>query len=324
MDATAREFLRALRGRRSQVQLARRLGYRGNPVTDWERGQRFPTAEEALRVAQTVGVDVGQALQRFAPNVQVDRVGTRWMLGEWLADFLGLTTVSEFSARSGYSRFSLARWFTGRAKPRLPTFFRLLDGLTQRLPEFVAELVPIEQVPSLRARHRAATAARQLAYEAPWTDAVLRLLETEAYRRLRRHQPGFIGSCLGLSPKEEAEALLLLERAQVVQRRRHKFVIVDPNPVDTRGGKEALHHLKEHWTRVAIRRLREPRSEDLFAYNVMSVSEADVGRIREKLSATFREIRSIVAASKPEQLVALVNLQLLTFDPGRGGGGSAR
>jgi transcriptional regulator with XRE-family HTH domain len=320
MEAPAREFLRALRGRRSQVQLARRLGYRGNPVTDWERGQRFPTAEEALRVAQTVGVDVGRALHRFAPNVHVNRVGARWMVGEWLAGFLGLTTVSEFSARSGYSRFSLARWFTGRAKPRLPTFFQLLDALTQRLPEFVAELVPIEQVPSLGARHRAGAAARQLAYQAPWTEAVLRLLETEAYRRLGRHRPGFIGSCLGLSPEEETECLHLLERAQVVERRRRGFAIVDPNPVDTRGGKEALHHLKEHWTRVAASRLREPRTEDLFAYNVMSVSEADLGQIREKLSATFREIRSIVTASKPEQVVALVNLQLLTFDPGRAGG----
>jgi hypothetical protein len=33
----ARQLLRAMRGRRSQVAFARRLGYRSNPITDWER-----------------------------------------------------------------------------------------------------------------------------------------------------------------------------------------------------------------------------------------------------------------------------------------------
>ena len=45
---TASEFLRAIRGGRSQRALARRLDYRANPITDWEHGRRFPTAEEAL------------------------------------------------------------------------------------------------------------------------------------------------------------------------------------------------------------------------------------------------------------------------------------
>ncbi len=270
-------------------------------------------------MAQVAGVDVAGAMRRFAPTVDLIQAGGRWLLGPWLAGFLGMTTVTEFSARSGYSRFSVARWFAGRAKPRLPAFFRLLDALTQRLPEFVAGLVPIEQVPSLRVRYQAAAAARQLAYQAPWTEAVLRWLETEAYRRLTRHQPGVLADCLGLSRDQERECLRVLEQARVIQRRRRKFVVVDPNPVDTRGGKQALHHLKQHWTTVAASRLLDPQPDDLFAYNVMSVSAADLVQIREKLSATFREIRSIVAASAPEQVVALVNLQLVTFDPTRPG-----
>ena len=69
MDEAARQMLRALRGRRSQVALSRWLGYRGNVVAKWEGGQRFPTFGETLRACGRVGIDVPDALRRFhAPS----------------------------------------------------------------------------------------------------------------------------------------------------------------------------------------------------------------------------------------------------------------
>jgi hypothetical protein len=51
------------------------------------------------------------------------------------------------------------------------------------------------------------------------------------------------------------------------------------------------------------------------AYNVVSVSRAELQLINDRLRMTFRDIRSIVAASKPEQVAAVINLQLIAFDP---------
>lgn len=67
MEIVARQFLRAVRGARSQAAFSRKLGYRGNPVADWEAGRRFPTAEEALRACERVGIDVHAAFHRFHP-----------------------------------------------------------------------------------------------------------------------------------------------------------------------------------------------------------------------------------------------------------------
>ena len=83
--------------------------------------------------------------------------------------------------------------------------------------------------------------------------------------------------------------------------------------MDTGGGAEALHRLKRHWCQVASDRLSAPGEDELFAYNVISVSRADLTLIR--LRMTFRDIRSIVAASKPEQVAAVINLHLMAFDP---------
>jgi hypothetical protein len=84
--------------------------------------------------------------------------------------------------------------------------------------------------------------------------------------------------------------------------------------VDTRGGKRALTALKRHWAVVATDRIAEPRTGDLFAYNVLSVSAADLDRVRERLRVAFREIRAIVAASEPSEKVALVNLHLVGWN----------
>src|SRR6478736_565823 len=316
MDATASEFLRGLRGSRSQVQLARRLGYRGNPITDWERGERFPTAEEALRVASTVGVNVPAAFRRFASSTgTLAQRGRGFELARWLDALRGATTVTELSQRLGGSRFSVARWLSGAAKPRLPDFFRLLDAISGRLPEWVAELVAIDQVPSLVARFRAASAAKRLAFELPWTEAVLRILETSDYRKQRANRSAFIAGCLGVSAPEVERCIEQLQLAGVVEKRGAKYVVKGQMVVDTQGGKQALHGLKRHWSHVATERLQTPREADFFAYNLISVSRADLERIREKLSSTFREIRSLVAASQPEEAAALINLQVVSFLP---------
>jgi hypothetical protein len=103
-----------------------------------------------------------------------------------------------------------------------------------------------------------------------------------------------------------------------------RYVVRAPSTVDTRGGSAALHRLKQHWCTVAGGRLPAPAPGELFAYNVVSVSRADRELIREKLRMAFREIRSIVAASQPEEVAAVINLQLMAFDPERGPAGPPR
>jgi hypothetical protein len=57
-----------------------------------------------------------------------------------------------------------------------------------------------------------------------------------------------------------------------------------------------------------------PRTSDWLGYNVVSTSATDLERIREVLRRAFREIRAIAAASEPAESVALLNLQLVTWN----------
>jgi transcriptional regulator with XRE-family HTH domain len=181
-----------LRGQRSQQQLARRLGYTGNPITEWERGRRFPTVHEVLEIARVCGVDVGAAFARFAPNTQLEKHGTGFAVAEWLTAARGGTSIGDLAQRADRSRYSVSRWLKGSATPRLPDFLRLLDAITGRVPDWLAEFVPIERVPSVGERYSAALVARRLAFDAPWTEAILRLLETTQYQRYSRHEDAWL------------------------------------------------------------------------------------------------------------------------------------
>lgn len=311
-EQIAAELLRALRGKRSQRAFARRLGYRANPITDWEHGRRFPTAVEALRAARLFGVNVTQAFSDFhtAASPVSDSSG-RFALAPWLTAIKGTTPIAHLAARAGCSRFAMARWLTDSAQPRLPDFFRCVDAITGRLPDLVAGLVPIEGVPSLLPRYQSMQAAKRLAFDAPWTEAVLRVLEVEDYRRLNEHDDHFVAQRLGIPDPVARDAVRRLEAAAVIRLENGLWRQDRPLSVDTRGAKEQVNALLRHWSALGYRRITARKPRDLFSYNVMSCSHADYERIRELLRRTFREMQSIVAASEPTERVALLNLQLL-------------
>ena len=312
-ELAASQLLRALRGTRSQRAFARRLGYHANPITDWEHGRRYPTVGEALIAAARVGKDVVAAFARFTPRVPLAPMpkGTAgFALGDWLGQLAGSTSKLALARRTGHSRAALTRWLAGRSQPRLPDFLRVVDALTGRVPELVAELVPIADVPALATRHQAIVAAKRVAFDEPWTEAILRLIETQDAQLESANQHGRFAARLGISLEDELRCLKALTHAGVVQREAGRYR-ARPLTVDTSTNPEAMRRLRHHWAAVASARALAPKPNDWLAYNLISCNEPDLARIRELLTQTFRELRTIVAASEPPQAAALINMHLI-------------
>ncbi len=310
----ARQLLRGLRGKRSQRALSRRLGYRSNVACDWEAGRRFPTASETLRACARLRIDVAAAARAFQPACADALIADgEFRVDSWLDALRGSTTHRVLAERSGFSRFAIARWLRGQAKPRLPDFLALLEAITGRASDLVQHLVAIESVPELLPEHARRAAAKHLAFEAPWSEAVLRVMETQGYRTLARHRDGYIAAQLGITLDEERRVLSRLQDAGVLRRARDRYLDVGSLSVDTRAAPEQVNRLKAHWTEVGRERLKSPREADWLAYNVFSCSADDLERIREVLRRAFREVRAIAADSQPADAAALLNLQLLTW-----------
>lgn len=312
----AGELIRQLRGRRSQMAVSRRLGYRTNVLYLWEAEKAAPTAAGFFALASRTGVDVPAALLRFyrdpPPWMGQFEVVSREGAAAMLRDLRGNASLVEVARSLRRSRYALSRWLEGDAEPRLPDFFQVIEVTSLRLLDFVACFADPEQLPSVRERWRSLQLARRAAYAQPWSQAVLRALELADYRQLARHEPGWIADRLGLSLEEEVECLSVLSSTGQIQKQGEHWAPLGNQSIDTRRDREAARALKAWWFDVGTERYRS-QSPGVFAYNLFGVSLADFERIQAMQTAYFREIRSIVAKSEPVETVALVNLQLFSF-----------
>jgi len=280
-------------------------------------GRRFPTAATLLQACDTIGIDVLGAMHRFhAESASLAEGLDQNSIAGWLNLMRGNIPIVALSERSGYPRFSVSRWLTGQSQPRFPQFLTLLDTITGRASDFISELVDVELIPTLHEEHQRLQAHRQVAFEEPWTAAVQRVLETDAYLELPVHISGWIASYLGIAVDVERVCLQRLQQAGLVVLVDGKYR-GDTTTVDTRRTAKENLSIKAHWTQVAAARLPKPREGDVFAYNVVSASQEDCQRIETILRSAYREISSLVAASEPQEEVALIVVQMMRWQPPR-------
>jgi transcriptional regulator with XRE-family HTH domain len=311
--AMARDLVRALRGRRSQTALSRRLGYRTNVVYTWEKGRRWPSGSELVRVAERTGAAPREAIIQFfgrAPPWLEEVAGEpAALVRAFLRELRGDIPIGELADRAGFSRYSVSRWLSGKAEPRLPELLALVEAASFRVLDFVAGFVDPAELPSTAEPWSMLEARRDLAWRLPWSHAVLRALELEPYRALSAHRPGWIARCLGIDRAEEQRCLNALEAASIIGWDGYRYTVEEGTVDITRAPEEGRRVLRAHFTEVARERILEGR-EGQFSWNVFSVSRADFERLRELHIGYLRAFRAIVADSAPAEMVAVANVQL--------------
>jgi len=313
-ELAARQLLRAMRGERSQRVLSRRLGYRGNPITDWEAGRSEPTMAEALRVAQLSNLPVYEAFERLSGVAPVPPCGAV-EVAAWLNSLRGSTAMTDLAERVGASRHAVRRWLSAATHIKVSDFLHVVDALTGRTPDLVGAMVDIRQVPSLCERFERMQLAKRVAFDVPWTEAVLRVLETRRYKEHEHGSDEFIAEWLQVDLADVQVALSKMIDAGIVQRVGRRYESVGTLSVDVRTKTDGLRAIKRHWLGVLAKRATIQRPRDWFGYNVMSVSATDLELIRERMQSLFKEIRGTVSASEPAEEVGFVMLQLVHWTP---------
>jgi transcriptional regulator with XRE-family HTH domain len=311
-DRLAAEWLRSLRGSRSQAAFSRRLRYRSNIAYLWESGRNWPTAARALWAAERTGVDVRGRLRGLFHTVpgwldELDPASPEGVV-YLMRELRGSTPVVEVAGRMGRSRFAVARWLKGTAQPRLPDFFRFIEAASLRLLDFIALFGDPSELEAARPRWAQLEAARRLSQQEPWSQAVFLALELHDYRALDTHRGGWIATRVGVSRETEETCLALLEQAGQIRRDdAGRWEVVRSQTVDTR--RAGVSGAKLWWSEMAAKRIQEG-APGSFAYNVFSVSREDLERLKEMQRQYFRSVRSVVADSKPSECIAVMNLQL--------------
>ena len=71
--------------------------------------------------------------------------------------------------------------------------------------------------------------------------------------------------------------------------------------------------MRAHWARSGAARI-EAGSDDLFSFSLVAVSRADLAELQALQRRYWRELRSLVAASEPPEVAALVLAQVSPLD----------
>src|SRR5688572_754529 len=206
-EEVAVELVRALRGRRSQVGFSRRLGYESSAAHRWETGRSWPTAADFLTRIQSLPVDLAAGYERFFQRrpqwLGQHEPGSPAAVAAFLQQLRGKTPIKDIAVACGHNRYTVARWFKGTACPKLPDFLCLVEVCSRRLLDFIEILVDPSKLPCVKDRWLQLQRMRDVAYESPWSHAVLRALEIE-------HPAGaallpWLSSRLGIGERQASE-----------------------------------------------------------------------------------------------------------------------
>ena len=265
-----------------------------------------------------VGIDVKQQLLDFVQQgsgLIRNALTPRELVVALLYELRGKAPLAAISRKVGRSRSSVGRWLNGKAEPRLPQFLELINAMTPRLMDFVAAFAEPSQLPSLRSLWAIYQAQRRIAYELPWSHAVLRALELNAYGAFPRHKPELIAKAVGLPMRESERQLTELAHSGFLTKTGTRWSKRPGMAIDTGGGSSAADTLKRHWAEVALERFTSGRLGDgLFSYNLFNISATDFRKVRALHLRYYNELRSIVQASQSNDRVVLVNQQLIPLD----------
>jgi len=312
-EAISSEWIRALRGKRSQASFSRRLGYASSVVHRWESGAAWPTAARFLEACERSGKNLAAAYATFfwrAPSwLRAHAPSSPEAVAALLRQLRGKTKNNVLAEASGYSRYSIARWMKGEAEPRLPEFLRLIEATSRRALDFIATLQDPASLPSAEEKWTRLARMRQAAYEESWSHAVLRALELDEYADVGDGN-AWLASVLGIGAAQLEPALAALERSGQIARIGTKWAPLSSAAVTTGGDPTTRGLLTRAWMHVADERIQKG-APGHFGYSLFAASRADLRRLRELHMAYVREMQSIIARSSPNECVGLLCLQLL-------------
>ncbi len=281
------------------------------PRECWICGQIQVPWTEFARLSAACRIDLKKSLQKsLGFKVAAERSD------HLIRHLLGGKKVTELSLHLKISRYILSRWLSGKTCPSLKDVLFVIDKMTPVLVELIGQLVPIEEIPALKAQHSLKLLEKELNYKYPYLGAVLRSLELKDYKSLGRHTDGHISRTVGISLAEEQQVLQDLLKMKIIKK---EFGLFTPNSnhIDTRGDFQGLMNIRKYWLQRSLHfasQLSAPPEYSKLGYNVMSVSRKASQAIQEKYFQFFQDVRSIVELDQdtPED-VQILNIQLLVL-----------
>lgn len=246
-----KEMLRALRGRRSQSSMSRRLGYASNRMHAWETGHASLKWDEFESICRLCKADLAKAIET-AFRLKPESCG--WH--DLVITFAGKIREDVLARKLGVSQKTARRWLKGEQEPQVEDLLAMMFFFSSRFLAFMQALGILERVPALAEIRILHERARKMHSDIPECPLVHACLESVSYAASPVHLDGFVAHALGKSLEWEHETLRHMTEAGLLASEEGKYVPYF-NRVDMIGipFEDAL-RIRKHWLAVACEALR--------------------------------------------------------------------
>lgn len=285
------ELLLAIRGRRSQLQVSRRLGYAWNQVNRWERGIKQIRWDEFVAMCRACKVDIDAALAAAFPQ-KMSADDSKELVRTLLAG----QVQADVCRRLGFRPQTLSRWATGRSVPRLEDMLALLHNSTQFLP-FLSRLIALDKIPTIAAEWERHRKIQEAALRYPLLGPAGACLELASYLGLDEHMDGYVADRLGITLKEELFLMDLLVSLGVIRLEGKKYKVTHNALFDPEESWPVFKGVRQFWLRRALDRLSQHESNpgsDFFGYALFAGNKKLKDKIREKWIVYFNSISQMI------------------------------
>lgn len=208
----AAEFVRALRGADTQIELSRALGYTFNQIAKWENGEKKLMWSDLIQLCKQKKLDLQRALKLTFDSDRITEFDQTLLLEE----LCGNEPITEFAKRCGEDRLKVTRWLNSSVEMPISIFFKILHRLRNNLDVFLERLVSLQLLPSVWPHFKVQRAFSEILLTKPWTILFIQLLAHPQCPEVSL-VPKFMASYLKLQEAEIESVLDLLIKADVLK-----------------------------------------------------------------------------------------------------------
>jgi transcriptional regulator with XRE-family HTH domain len=306
------ELLVAIRRGISQAHLSKKLGFRSNRVHNWETGKSSVSWSEFCHLceAQRIPLDLAcQSKAHFEGSAKETQMLVRHLFGK--------NTSAQLAQRLGVSRSMVSRWQTGKVEPSLTQMLQFMEVNLYSLPEFLAALVPVEKLPSVKTVLERERKEKQLHRENPWIAALLLYIRTVEYNRLPKHVEGFLAKKLGIPVEVERTVVKALLELGVLEWE-GKILAPARRTIDTNIDPASNLKIREYWLNRSLATVRKgvPLGErNRLGYMLFNTTPETYEKVRQLYFAFFQDLHNVVLESKgASDQVHLLQMHILNVD----------
>ena len=310
-----RTLLRSIRGKRTQKDLSRILGFKFNQWHKWESGLKVLTWSDLVNLCKTLELPLDLAVNRVLGDPDFPVANGPRLIREIQDKYLG-RSGSQTSV-AGLSPSKRKRIFSGKQEPDLALILQILDEHTSSLPIFLDALCPNFDEPRTQRQIRAIKQQLRNEADTPWLSAVEAALETRIYKFAAHHEDEIISTLLGLPRPVVVDALKTLAASGAIELKDGKYAL-SVKRVDMEGDLSASARLARFWTALTLHRFDTPdgipSSRRGWTYRIFPVSAQAQQELREAVRQLSGRITESATRDRDREKTSVQVLMMHLFD----------